>query len=174
MRKGDCMFQVGERIIYGSRGVCEIADVTCLKREGIPEDRVYYVLKPLWNKDSTILTPVDNDRIIMRSLITKDEAEKLISEMPVIEELEVPEEKQREQIYKDCMHTGNCREYIKMIKTLYHRKKVRVAAGKKITSTDERYLKQAEEALYSEFSVLFSIPREKMPEYISEKLSNAG
>ena len=83
-------------------------------------------------------------------------------------------EKQREQIYKDCMHTGNCREYIKMIKTLYHRKKVRVAAGKKITSTDERYLKQAEEALYSEFSVLFSIPREKMPEYISEKLSNAG
>ena len=76
------MFQVGERIIYGSRGVCEIADVTCLKREGIPKDRVYYVLKPLWNKDSTILTPVDNDRIIMRSLITKDEAEKLISEMP--------------------------------------------------------------------------------------------
>ena len=168
------MFQVGERIIYGSRGVCEIADVTCIKREGIPEDRVYYVLKPLWNKDSTILTPIDNDRIIMRSLISRDEAEDLINEMPRIEELDVPEEKQREQIYKDCMHKGDCREYIRMIKTLYHRKMVRVAAGKKITATDERYLKQAEEALYSEFSVLFSIPREEMPKYIDEKLGNSA
>ena len=100
------MFQVGERIIYGSRGVCEIEDVTCLKREGIPEDRVYYILKPLWNKDSTIMTPVDNDRIVMRSLITKDEAERLISEMPAIEEIHVPEEKQREQIYVPVLSFG--------------------------------------------------------------------
>ena len=117
-----------------------------------------------------MFTPVDNDKIVMRPLISRKEAEELISEMPEIEELSVPSEKLREQTYKDCLRTGNCREYIRIIKTLYKRKMARVAIGKKITTTDERYLKQAEDALYSEFAVLFRVKREEVPQVIDERL----
>ena len=165
------MFRKGEYIIYGTRGVCEVLDIDRLDMEEIDSDRLYYTLRPLNAHESRVFTPVDNDKIVMRPLITRKEAEELISEMPEIEELSVPSEKLREQTYKDCLRTGNCREYIRIIKTLYKRKMARVAIGKKITTTDERYLKQAEDALYSEFAVLFRVKREEVPQVIDERLN---
>lgn len=164
------MFHKGEKIIYGSKGVFEVMDITTIQTEGVPGDRLYYVLRPLNVSDSRTYTPVDNDRVVMRPLISRPEAEHLIDEIPEIEELNVPSEKQREQTYKDCIRTANCREYIRIIKTLNHRKIARLNRGKKITATDERYLKQAEDALFSEFSVLFSVPQEDMPQFISDRL----
>lgn len=164
------MFQKGEKIIYGSKGVFEVEDITTIQTEGVPGDRLYYVLRPLNVSGSMTYTPVDNDRVVMRPLITRPEAEHLIEEIPEIEELRVTSEKQREQTYKECIRTASCREYIRIIKTLTHRKTARLNRGKKITATDERYLKQAEDALFSEFSVLFSVPQEEMPRFINEKL----
>ena len=164
------MFRKGEYIIYGTKGVCEVLDIDRLDLEEIDSDRLYYTLRPLNARESRVFTPVDNDKIVMRPLISRKEAEDLISEMPEIEELSVPSEKLREQTYKDCLRTGNCREYIRIIKTLYKRKMARLAIGKKITTTDERYLKQAEDALYSEFAVLFRVKREEVPQVIDERL----
>ena len=171
--KENLMFEIGEYIIYGSKGVCEVMDITTIQRDGVPDDRLYYLLHPLNVKDSKVFTPVDNDKTIMRPLISLEEAKDLISEIPDIEELQVPSEKLREQTYKDCIRTGDCREYLRMIKTLHHRKRVRIANGKKITSTDERYLKQAEEALHSELAVLFEVPREEIPKVIEERLGES-
>ena len=171
-QKGETMFHEGDKIIYGNKGVCSVLENTTIQREGVPDDRLYYVLQPMNSRESKVFTPVDNNKIVMRPLISKQEAEDLIREMPEIEELKVPCEKLREQTYKDCIRSGSCREYIRIIKTLYRRKRARLTNGKKITATDERYLKQAEDALYSEFSVLFSVPREKMPQYIDEKVKN--
>lgn len=164
------MFHTGEFIVYGSRGVFEVMDITTMHREGIPDDRLYYVLRPVNIQGSKVFTPVDNDRIAMRGLISKGEAEDLIMSIPGIDMLEVPSEKVREQIYKDCLRTGDSLEYMRIIKTLRYRKKNRLANGKKVTATDERYLKQAEDALYTEFSVLLGLPREEIPDYIDGKL----
>ncbi len=164
------MFSKGEYIIYGTKGVCKVMDITTIQREGIPGNRLYYLLMPINSRGSKVFTPVDNDKIVMRSLISREEAEKLIDEMPQIEELSVPSEKLREQSYKDCMRTADCRDYVRILKTLYHRKQTRLAHGKKSTSTDERYMKQAEDALCSELSIQLEIPREKVPDYIDWKL----
>ncbi|MDD6212908.1 MAG: CarD family transcriptional regulator [Clostridiales bacterium] len=167
------MFNKGDYVIYGSKGVCQVLDITTIEREGIPGNRLYYQLTPLNSRGSKVFTPVDNNKTVMRALITKEEAEALIKDMPNMDEVWVPNEKQREQTYKDCLRTGECREYIRVIKTLYQRKKLRIASGKKITSTDERYLKLAEEALYSEFALLFSVPRDEIPVLIKKKLDEA-
>ena len=60
--------------------------------------------------------------------------------------------------------------WISIIKTLYFRKKERIAQGKKITSLDERYLKATENELYSELSLILEIPKEKMEDYICKQL----
>lgn len=164
------MFQIGEYIMYGAKGVCEVMEVTKMHREGIPEDRLYYVLRPLNVQGSRVYTPVDNDKVVMRTLITPQEVDEIIESIPEITELEVPSEKLREQTYKDCLRTGDCREFMRVIKTLRERKRDRIANGKKVTATDERYLKQAEETLYTEFAVLLKMPRENIPAYISRKL----
>ena len=40
----------------------------------------------------------------------------------------------------------------------------------KTTATDERYLKMAEDHLYSEFSMLLDIPKDHMADYIKQHI----
>ena len=130
--------------------------------------RKYYVLEPLFEKASTIYTPVDNDKVIMRRVMTKEEAEELTKRVTEIDTVWIQEEKNREQMYKEAIRTYDCRSLVQVIKTLYIRKQNRIQEGKKVLSSDEQYLRKAEELLYSEMSVALSIPREEVETYIKD------
>lgn len=166
------MFEKGEYIIYGTSGVCKIEDITTMDMASVPRDKLFYVLIPSSQKGGRIFTPVDNPKALMRRILTKEEATKLIDEIPGIEELWITNEKMREEKYKECMRSGDCREWIRIIKTLYLRKLERSAQGKKITATDERYLHMAEDYLYSELEIPLEIPKGKMEAYITERIQN--
>lgn len=57
---------------------------------------------------------------------------------------------------------------MQIIKTLYLRKQDRLKEGKKVLSSDEQYLRKAEELLYGEMSLALSIPKEEVESYIKE------
>lgn len=164
------MFEKGEYIIYGTSGVCKIEDITTMNMASVPKDKLFYVLSPSSQKGGRIFTPVDNSKAVMRRVLSKEEAAQLIDEIPVIEELWITNEKMREEKYKECMRSGDCREWIKIIKTLYLRKQERTAQGKKIKATDERYLKMAEDYLYSELEIPLEIPKAQMEAYITRQI----
>lgn len=102
----------------------------------------------------------------MRQVLTKEEAEKLIEQIPTIEPLWVSDEKNRENIYKAALRTCDCREWIKIIKTLYLRKMSRIAEGKKVTVSDGKYLHMAEERLYEELALALDMDKDDVVEYI--------
>lgn len=164
------MFEKGDYIVYGTSGVCKVDDITTMNMDGVSKERLYYVLSPLNQAGGRIFTPVDNQKSLMRGIASEEEAENLIAEMPMIEALWIANDKQREAGYKECMKSCDCREWVKIIKALYARKQERVAQGKKITSTDEKYLKMAEDALYSELSIPLGIPRSEMVDYINARV----
>ena len=165
------MYEVGDLIVYGRTGICEVTEITTLKMDGVPKDKLYYILRPVHEKHGKVFTPVDNEKIVMRRVISKEEAEKLIREIPQIEGLWIGNEKQREEKYRECMKSCNCAEWVRIIKTLYERKVSRLKQGKKITATDERYLRMAEGNLYSELSIALGIPESGMEAYISNKIN---
>ena len=167
------MFEVGEFVVYGSKGVCRIVDISHIDISGADKDRLYYVLSPIGDKNAKIYAPTDNLKITMRKVISKEEADKLILELPEIELLWVPDDKQREAKYKEVMRTCDYRAWVSIVKTLYLRKKERTAQGKKTTALDERYMKAAENELYGELSLTLGIPREEMEDYIKDKIKNA-
>lgn len=164
------MFETGDYVVYGHNGICQVMGVTTMDMPGISRDRLYYILCPEGQKEGKIFTPVDNDKMVLRKVMKQEEAEKLIAEIPSIEILEVMDEKRREEQYKECIKSCECRELIRIIKTIYLRKQERLSQGKKVTAVDERYLKMAEDNLYSELSILLGVPKNKMVEYISSKL----
>ena len=166
------MFETGEYIVYGKNGICQVMGVTTMDMEGIPKDRLYYILRPDGETEGTIFTPVDNKKMVMRRLLTKEEAEELIDEIPDMEVLSIENEKLREEAYKECIRSCQCRELMKMIKTIRFRKRDRLSRGKKITATDEKYLRTAEENLYTEFSMLLDVPKNKMEDYIRRRIKD--
>ena len=165
------MFEIGEYVVCGAKGVCQIRDITHIDMSGADKEKLYYVLAPVGDKNGTIYVPTDSEKIIMRRTISKEEAERLIDELPQIELLWVPDDKQREETYKEALRTCDYHAWVSIVKTLYQRKKERLAQGKTATAVDERYMKAAENGLYGELSLTLGVPREKMEDYIRERLS---
>lgn len=165
------MFEIGEYVVYGVKGVCRIEDITHIDIPGADKDRLYYVLSPMGGGSGKIYAPTDNQKIIMRRVISKEEANELIRDLPNIELLWIPDDKQREAKYKEALKSGDYRAWASIVKTLHVRGKERTRQGKKITALDERYMRSAENELYSELSLTLGVPKESMESYIREQIA---
>lgn len=167
------MFEKGEYVVYGSKGVCQVQDISHVNIPGADKNRLYYVLHPVQDKSGTVYLPTDSQKVVIRKVMTKEEAGRLIEEIPQIEQLWIADDKKREVSYKEAMRTCSSRAWVSIIKALYLRRTERQALGKKITSLDERYLRAAEHELYSELSVALDVPKEKMENYIHEHIEKS-
>lgn len=166
------MFQKNDYVIYGSNGVCTIKDIGPLDMPGVSKERIYYTLVPYYSKGSQIFTPVDNQTVVMRSLICREAVMQLIEEIPKIELLWVTDEKQREAQYKETLRKCDCRELIRIIKTISERMQRRIAEGKKMTASDEKYFHLAEENLYGEFAITLGMDREQVRDFVAGKVNH--
>lgn len=164
------MFQMNDYVVYGGSGVCKVAKIGSLDINGIDKNKLYYTLDPIYTKGSLVYTPINNTKVIMRKIITKDEARELIDDIPNIETIWIGDDKKRELVYKESMKKYDCLEWVKIIKTLYLRKQKRIEEGKKITNTDEKYLHKAEDCLYGELAITLEIPKDKMEKIIIERV----
>ncbi len=172
-RKGrDSLFKKGEYIIYGTTGVCLVKDITTMDREDVPKERLYYVLEPTGSDGGRIMTPVEGNKNTMRKVLTKDQAYALIDSMKYIDRLQVTDERQREEKYKEALKTCDCREWVGIIKTLSQRKKDRMTHGKRLTEVDERYMRKAKENLYGELSIPLGISVEEVEEFITSRIED--
>lgn len=165
------MFEIGEFIVYGHNGICKVEDITYLDMSGVDKDRLYYVLQPVNTKGGKVYSPVDSNKIQTRKMLTEQEANELIDEIPEIEQLWVTNDKLREEQYKAAVKGCDCRQWIRIIKTLYLRKKERLAQGKKVTAIDEHYMKLAENQLYGELSVALGKKRGEMEDFITQRIN---
>lgn len=59
---------------------------------------------------------------------------------------------------------------MRIIKTIYFRKEERILENKKVTATDERYFRMAEEQLYGELAVALSMKKEDVQAYILNRV----
>jgi CarD family transcriptional regulator len=103
------------------------------------------------------MTPVDNQKVIMRNLISPEETKQLLDDIPQIETLPEQSARQQEISYSKALHSGSCREWLCLVKTLTQRIESRRQKGKKVTATDDRYFKAATEKLVEEFSVVLQV-----------------
>lgn len=166
------MFQIDDYVIHITSGICQVTKIAPLEISGADRNRDYYYLVPLNSKGSKVFVPVDNDSAI-RSVITSDEAQKLISDIPSIEELIIDNEKLREARYKEVIKSCDLRDLVGVIKNLSVRRMKRLEEGKKSTATDDKYFKIAEENLFSELAFALGKEKAELKEIVSTTLLNA-
>lgn len=167
---GVCMFEAGSYIIYGTKGVCKVDAIGYIDVPGVDKRRLYYTLSPVGDRSGTIYTPVENSKVTMRKVISREEALALISEIPSIESLWIENDKEREQLFQKALLTCDCREAIRIIKTLYLRKLKRMEAGKNATAIDQKYLQYAQDQLYGELAVVLEMEKNQVEAYITESI----
>ena len=167
------MFKIGEHIIYGTNGICRVADV-CPSPYDKTDTRTFYLLIPVNNPmSSTIYTPVDNERVPMRRLMTREQIECLVAAMPEIELLQVPVEKQRREIYRAAIHQLRPEGYVSVIKTVNRRRRELAAAHKHFPVTDLEYGRLARQLLCSECAHVLGLSQEAADAYVLSALREA-
>ncbi len=162
------MFQVGDHIVCGNSGVCTVEEIGTLNIGTAPRDRLYYTLKPVYETGGKIFIPVDNDKVVLRFALSKDQVTQLLNDIPKIEQLWISDEKKREQEYKSAVNSCDCSRLVQMIKTLYFRKSERLQSGKKVTAVDDKYVRIAEDRLYEELALALCIDKSEVEDYIRQ------
>ena len=163
------MYSAGDYVVCGNKGVCRVESVSTLDISGADED--YYILKPVYSPGSTVYISLESADDKLRPVLTKKEANKLVKMMPGVPDIVVENDKQLEGEYKNCIRSNDAMELVKLIKTIYHRREARFAAGRKETALDSKYFKMAGEYLYGELAISLDIPREAVPGYIDGTIS---
>ena len=152
------MFRIGEKIVYGGSGVCLVQDITTVDIRGVDKNRLYYILKPLYH-DGIIRIPVDNEKVFMRPMITRQEAEALIDMIPTVK-ADACNEKNPGLLrghYQEYLGSFDCADLIELTMSIYAKKKDAAQQKKKLGSTDERYMKRAEELLFGELAAALAL-----------------
>ncbi len=160
------MFHIGDTVVC-SNGVCKIEKIGPLAGMGKSvADRTYYTLRPYFDDAATIYVPVDGDDNALRFALGREEVRELMDEIDDLDEISISDEKKRELEYKNAVNSKDPRKLIRIIKTMYFRRKARIESGKKSTAVDERYFRIAENRLYEEFALALGIDREEIKDYI--------
>ena len=160
------MLNIGEYIVKSGEGVC-VVDSTVDMSFGT-ETRKYYLLIPVYDQKVKDYVPASGDHAGLRPVMTVEEAERLINEIPDIPETEITNEKLREQAYKDAIRSCDPRQLVGIIKNMYLRSRARKLQGKKTTAVDDRYFQMAEKALYSELGFILKKSAEEVRSQIIE------
>lgn len=163
------MFKSGDYVVKPNTGVCRIEEIVQMDLAGTGE-KDYYQLHPFNDARSVLYVTVDADRARLRAAMSREEALDFIRDIPKIRIAWVENEKMREQCYKDAFRTNEAADLVSIIKNMYLRRQERLAAGKKITATDDKYYQQAEKILYTELAVSLDTSFEEVKTLITEAL----
>lgn len=167
------MFQPGDLIIYGTTGVCEVQEIAKPYQTGADKNRFYYLLKPLY-QDGVIYTPVENGKVPMRPIISAKEANALIDDIPSVqaEACHAPTLQALSQLYQSAVRSHDCRNLIEMVMSIYEKQRQAEAQKRRLGMVDERFMRQAENLLYGEFSSALGIPFDEVQPYIADRVAD--
>ena len=165
------MFKVGEYVVYGNKGVCQIKSVGPIDMPGVSKDRVFYTMTQVYIKGSTIFTPADVSSGALRPVLTREEAVSLIEDFSKLSPSWIQDDKERDRLYTEAIRSANSRALCEMIIALYRRRLSRIADGKRATSTDERYYHAAEDILYGELGIALGIGIDEVKNSVMERVS---
>lgn len=163
------MFKKGDMVVYENTGVCRISDIKALDRS----EKLYYCLEPLFDT-GIIYSPVESKKVNLRYTASKEEAEIMIDMIPSVqtETFHCKSFQELTAHYKSIMKTHSCKSLIKLLMSIYEKKRTAIQNGKKIGQIDERFMKKAEDMLYGEFSVSLGIPKDEVEGYIRKRIKN--
>lgn len=164
------MFQVGEKVVYGSHGVCTVAG----QEERVVDKKhvTYLALEPVGQGGSRYLVPTHNAAAMskLKCMLSREELEVMLQSEEVRADGWIKDENQRKQTYRELINSGDRLKLMQMVRTLHLHKEAQAAAGRKCHLCDENFLRDAEKLLVSEMAMVLEMEPEQAKKYIREKL----
>jgi CarD family transcriptional regulator len=156
-------FQVDQRVVYPSQGVGIIKSI---EQKKFKDSKIPYYVIYIEVNDMTIMVPVDKAAELgIRATVSREEAQKAV-EM-IGEDFEpIPSDwKLRYQMNLDLLKKGSIRDIAAIVRSLYHRSKV-----KELPILERKLYDSALKLLEDELSISLHKPREEVENLIFTRL----
>ena len=156
-------FQVDQKVVYPSQGVGVIKSILLKK---FKDTKIPYYVIYLEVTDMTIMVPVDKAAELgIRPTVSRDEALKALE--LISEDYEpIPSDwKMRYQMNLDLLKKGSVRDIVAIVRSLYHRSKV-----KELPILERKLYDSALKLLQDEVSISLRKPRDEVENMIFARL----
>lgn len=164
------MYVAGDRVLYGSHGVCR---VTAMEERKIDRKVVTYLaLEPEGQPGASYLVPTHNAAAMAKlcPILSREQMEALLSSEDIRQGEWVEDGNQRKLLYRELLSSGDRVRLLQMICALYRHRDARLAEGKKFHQSDDGFLRDAERLVCSEISCVMELDMQQAKAYLKEKL----
>lgn len=162
------MFEIGDKIVYGKSGVCTVIDI-CEANFGI--DGLCYKLKPYNDSQNVIYISVDNEKVLMRKVISSDKAYEIIDNIDNYPAVFPKNDKERTQLIHQVLSTNDMSQWLGLLKGLYFEKERRLKNKRNLKYKDEKVYSFLENFIFGELAVALDTTKDQVFQYISTKVS---
>lgn len=164
------MYKIGEFVVYGNDGVCEVEEISKLNSPITNKMTNYYKLRPL-HGNGNVLAPVDTN-VFMRLAVTSEEIKKIITDIPDIRSTRYDIKNMRElqNHYKTLLNSHEFVDTLKAMISLNNKKDDLAKNNKKLGQIEEKFLRISKDLIEDEFSVALGISKQEADMYINENI----
>ncbi len=164
------MFKAGQFVSYSTTGICEITEI---KKMGVgAKEKEYYVLKPLYQKGSTVYVPLDNSELTekIRPAADKRQIHEIIFKAKENPLQWIEDDFKRSEAFKETLHSGDLLSIIRLVSCIYLQGEKLGRTKHRLRAVDSSAFTNAENYLYNEFAYGLGIKPEQVIEYIKAKM----
>ena len=165
-------FRKTDYVFYASNGICLIEDIREISFVRGEPKKLYYILKPLGDKNSTIYIPQDNEVLLgkIRNIITKGEIEAIITDVKKNDIEWIDDRKLRSASYRELLANPHPAVLLPLIKGISKKNLELSEIGKKLASTDREAFENSLRYVKDEFAFALGIESAGIDDYIENAL----
>lgn len=156
-------FKLNEQIVYPLQGVGKI---TAIEERAFKDKVLWYYTIYLEISDMTVMVPVEKaEQLGIRAIVPREDAELALSLISQADDAAPTDWKQRYQMNHDLLKQGSVADIAKVVRTLYHRSKI-----KELPVMERKLFDSATKLLVDEISLSLNIAKNEVESLIFSKL----
>lgn len=156
------MQSIGKIIVHKKHGICRISQHVQMSGQN------YYQLTPHFDESMSIFVPVSKENELLREVLSKSEADDLISYMREIDENLIEDTKERRDDFHKKFSSGELKDLAYICRKLFLLKKSKEETNAKFCLTDSTMFEKANKMLLDELSIAYNIDRSQIFDYVSK------
>ena len=166
------MFSNGDYINYSTWGICRIEDLKFIQFDSKAEGCYYFVLAPVFQKNSTVYVPADNNPACgIRPIPSPEQIDEIIDNVKTLNLPWITDRKKRLSYFQKILRDRNETELILMIDRIRNKA---LDEPRALSGADIKIMKEAELIIEREFSFSLKLNADDIGDYIRRKLQANG
>lgn len=163
-------YNIGDTVVYRKQGVYLVSGIKEQEIGGTIKD--YYVLSSVYDKNSSVYVPVNNETLTtqMERVLSKEEIDGIIDESEENSAVWIEDNAQRSEFFEEILKNGNLSQILSMLKLLILRKGNPDRKTHRCTARDEKVFAAAMKAVTEAFAYPLGIEKTEVISYITDRV----